>query len=62
MDGVGRNRFDLKAMQGLGRKRADWVNYMYEFMDTEFEHMFDLGVKVTSSTLLEIAVHSLNLP
>ena len=57
---IGRKRFPVKAMSGRGRKRELWVQFVYEYVEKEFERICELGVKVTSCILMEITVHSLN--
>ena len=57
---IGRKRFYVKAMSGRGRKREVWVQFVYEYVEKEFERICELGVKVNSCILMEIAVRSFN--
>lgn len=57
--GVIRKRFPMKTMSGRGRKRPEWVQFVYEYMDTEFERLCELGVKVRSPILMDVAVYAL---
>ena len=60
--GVGPKRWFLKAMKGRRRKRRAWTRCVHEFLDHEFEHLINIGVKVNIETLIDIGVYSLTLP
>ncbi len=50
----------LKAMKRKSRKRASWAKYVHQCLHSEFERLIELGVKVTSTILLDIAVDRLH--
>lgn len=47
-------------MSGRGRKPTSLVQFVYDYMDSEFERLCELGVKVTYQVLYDIALFSLN--
>lgn len=57
--GIVRKRFQIKAMSRRGRPRKEWVQYVYDYLNEEFERLIELEVKVTSNMLPEIAQYSL---
>lgn len=52
----------MKSMSGRGRERKERIQFVHDFLDEEFEKLSELGVKITSSLLMDIAKHSLTTP
>lgn len=56
---VGRQRYQMKARPGRGRKRKTWVEAFREDLREEFDRLRRLGVKFSISTLLVLSMHVL---
>ena len=57
MSGVissGRKRLNLKAAPGRGRRRADWVSYVYAELLSEFHWLKSAGVKFYPAFLVQL--------
>lgn len=57
--GVNRKQFAVKVLKGRGKKRQEWVNFVYEFVIEEFDRLCEIGVKISKPMLLQIAQKSL---
>lgn len=54
----GVKKFFVKALDGRGRKRAEWVNWLYEKLNEEFARMRSLNIKM-SRRLIAAAAFSI---
>ena len=50
-----RKRVMLKAISGRGRRRADWVTYLYAELESEFRRLKAAGVKFSPALLGQLA-------
>ena len=48
-------RRNIKTLPGRGRKLREWVVYVRQFVDEEYERLQDLNAKITRQTILQIA-------
>ncbi|KAF0767390.1 hypothetical protein AaE_002854, partial [Aphanomyces astaci] len=51
----GRKRLNVKAAPGRGRRRADWVTYVYAELLSEFHRLKSAGVKFSPALLVQLA-------
>jgi len=58
-NGINRKTFAVKALPGRGRKRKEWVQFVYEFVLEEFDRLCELKVKINKNILMQIALKSL---
>lgn len=47
-------------MSGRGIKREAWVNFVYDYLDIELKRLSELGVRITSPIIMNMAVHAVN--
>ncbi|ETV85061.1 hypothetical protein H257_02938 [Aphanomyces astaci] len=51
----GPKRLNVKAASGRGRRRADWVTYVYAELLSEFHRLKSAGVKFSPALLVQLA-------
>ena len=39
--------------------RESWIDYVYKYMDAEYERLCELEVKIAGDLLMDIAIHAL---
>ena len=54
-DTIGRKRVYIKASEGRGRKREEWVEWLYAELVDEFDRLRKLGVKFSPALLRTLA-------
>lgn len=56
LSGVQEVRYSFKPLQGRGRRREEWVEFIHEFVYKEVHILRLLGIKITSSLLRDCAI------
>ena len=59
-EGICRKLFSHKTMPGRGRRGQPLVEFVHSYIDTEFERLLELSVKVSKHILQEVGLSSLS--
>ncbi len=57
LSGVSEKRYNLKALEGRGKRRSDRVEYLHSILIFEFERLSNAGVKLCRNLMRDAALN-----